>query len=107
MPQGKATYHLTFFNGTRMFKREHKGAPGNDILGKWGASLKAQCVVRYYPSKKGWFVVDLRSARQFSSMAGTMAGHWTGLIRGERNFPSQEAAEMYVLAVQSRHSSTG
>lgn len=37
-------------------------APADATLIKWAVNLKAGFVTRFYPSKKGWLLIDVRNA---------------------------------------------
>ncbi len=91
-----ATYKILIVKPGRVIERIHQGAPAESKLIKWGTSLKATAVIRYFPSRKGWRVLDVRNAQFFSS-ANQREGHWIGQVRGKKYYETEDAAVMVAL----------
>lgn len=72
----------------------HNLAPTSIHMARWAAGKKVQIVIRYYPSRKGWAIHDVRGARRIMSLRRDT---WTGVKRHERYFPNEDAAIMYAL----------
>lgn len=89
---------------------EHKlgklGAPPENWLCAWGKAKGCAFVIRYFPSKKGWRVLDIRNATGRQAAGGRGFQMWQGQVRGTRYWPNKDAAIMYAIHTMSGHSST-
>lgn len=81
--------------GTKL--RGWGSAPTDSMIIKWAVNLKGVAVTRYFPSKKGWVLIDVRAAVYGGPSGVGGHGFWSGHKRLERVFPSQEAAVMYAM----------
>ena len=88
-----ATYEIVFLGGPRgETSRFRSGAPSDAMICELGARYKSEFATRYFPSRKGWIVFDLRKARKVRT-----SGHrdfWTGCCRLRTVCPNKEAAIM-------------
>ncbi len=89
----------------RVYLRGADTAPPEATIIKWAVNLKAAFVTRYYPSKKGWLIIDVRRAR-FSQHPGASFGTWLDVVRSQTPLPSREAATMIAIHKLTGHSST-
>lgn len=82
---------------------KHRGAPGDDVLCTFGHRKKAQVVARYFPSRKGWLLLDIRNIVPVQ-MAGRNV--WRNHARVPKVFATVDGAIMYAIAKLSGHSNT-
>ena len=55
-------------------------------------------MIRYFPSKKGWRVLDIRNATCVRmNIHGAAIDGWRGQIRGKKYYPNEDAAVMVAL----------
>lgn len=73
-------------------KGDPRGYPASRVPAGW-------FLVRYYPSRKGWKVIDIRQARLVTKAENPNVSWYAGVQRGTRLYPSPDAAIMHVLAV--------
>lgn len=83
--------------------RGSQTAPGDGVLIKWATALNGAFVTRFYPSKKGWLIIDVRNAQFFQMPNGF--GKWQGHVRSTTPLPSMEAAIMVATLKLAGHSS--
>ena len=102
MPKTAARYELTgICLGGRTVHGVHKhGAPSAGQLCTWGKAKGAAFVMRYYPSKRGWRLLDIRKAIQAGGNSSPR--FWVGMVTGERIYPSMDAAIMHAIAILNR-----
>jgi hypothetical protein len=92
-----ATYKVLLVKPGGVIKEHsHVGAPPESTLLRWGTSLKAGFVIRYFPSKRGWRLLDVRTAQFFSS-ADRRQGRWVGHVRGQKYYETEDAAVMVAI----------
>lgn len=102
-PQTRPTgsYRVVFVRrgGTQKFWHTAK-APKTEWMLERGKNNAALFAIRYWPSKKGWRVLDMRDAQSFIV---PMALHtkWTGHRFVEKIFPSEDAAVMYAITLSA------
>jgi hypothetical protein len=77
--------------------KEHKmlGAPNVGRLCDFAATRKCGFVTRFYPSKKGWRVLDVRNAARVQVPSGRT--FWQGEVHHTRVFPTVDAAVMWAM----------
>lgn len=94
------TVHRKLFRGPPTDKMMVDWARGDPRTGaKPAPGQMGWFLVRYYPSRDGWKVIDIRQAR-FVEPADKLNVCWySGLVRGVRVYPSPDAAIMHLLAV--------
>lgn len=79
---------------------ERKHSPDGSLVNTW--AVPEWIVTRYYPSKKGWAIVDYEYARPRPLHSRPHIVLWQGIKRGTRVYPSQAAALMkisYLIAM--------
>lgn len=81
--------------------RKFRGAPSDARIAQYfRATLavgKYDLAVRYYPSKKGWMITDLRRATCDRYTAKNSGPFWQGMVRYPKVYPSEEAAIMKAI----------
>jgi len=92
-------YQVVFVRrgGTTKVWRTAK-APKTEWMLERGKNNAALFVVRYWPSKKGWRVLDMREAQSFQ-MPGLSYAKWVGHRHLETIFPSEDAAVMAAITL--------
>lgn len=84
--------------------RGSQTAPDDGVLIKWATALNGAFVTRFYPSKKGWLLIDVRNARHIT-FGANRRGKWVGHVRSTTPLPSMEAAIMTATLKLAGHSS--
>lgn len=76
----------------RQIERTFKGAPPDSRLAQAfrGGTNRYDLAVRYFPSRKGWMIIDMRNA--FYKYTRSDLPYWTGTKRSKRVYPSESAA---------------
>lgn len=82
----------------RIFRSKHiwDKVPGESSMINWGKKHDCVVVARFYPSRKGWQATDIRKAR-FGGNSSVR--FWTGQVRSDRVYPSEDALVMHMLAI--------
>lgn len=80
-------------------------APSDAAMIGWATRDNGAFVTRFYPSKKGWLIIDVRNAQLFRR-PGSDFGEWRGTERSTKPLPSMDAAIMTAIHMLARHSST-
>lgn len=97
-----AQYKIIGVGPARVIERKKNGAPAEGWLCEFGKKNSVPMVIRYYPSRKGWRILDLRRAQCFG-VNGRAFNIWKGQVRGQRYWPTEDAAiavAMHVLGYQ-------
>lgn len=89
-------YKIIGLCGQRSVEGTRLAAPSENWLCEWGKARRCDFVIRYFPSRKGWRVLDIRNASSWQ-MPGVRRPMWTGMICGKRYFPTEDAAVMAAL----------
>ena len=87
-----AVYEVIFVGCTPERRYRFMSAPTAEKLCDIGARLKAQFAVRYFPSRKGWMVLDIRRARRVNT-AGRY-DFWVNYEWLQKVCPTEDAAVM-------------
>ena len=87
-----ANYDVIFLGGIPERRYHFMSAPTDAKLCDTGTRLKAQFAVRYFPSRKGWLVLDLRRARRVQT--ASHRNFWRGQERLQQVCPTEDAAVM-------------
>lgn len=95
-----ATYEIIFMGGIPETRRSKKGAPSDAWICETGARLKAQFAARYFPSRRGWIVFDLRKARKIRT--ASRYDLWVGHDRLQTVCPNEDAAAMLAYHAAAR-----
>jgi hypothetical protein len=82
-------------------RQQRGGAPTESWMIEWGRGRGVDFVIRYFPSRKGWRVLDIRNAKPID-----LGGSWKtrrvkayrGQARGMRYWGSEDAAIMAALS---------
>ena len=77
------------------------GAPNEAWLIAWGKERYCAIVIRYFPSRKGWRLIDIRNAVQ-KSVGYKSYPQWFGQVRGTRYYPTEDAAVMAAIHMLQR-----
>lgn len=102
--QSTGVYQVVFVRrgGTTKVWRTTK-APRTEWMLECGKNNAALFVVRYWPSKKGWRVLDMREAQSFTHQQNQWGKNryvtWTGHRMLETIFPSEDAAVMAAISL--------
>lgn len=73
-------------------------APRTEWMLERGKRYGALFVIRYWPSKKGWRVLDMRKAQSFQ-FGSTGHTEWMGHRHLKTIFPSEDAAVMAAITL--------
>lgn len=79
---------------TRIIERERIGAPSQTWMCSWGTERMVRFVVRYYPSRKGWRVIDIRNARCARVGSNKV---WVGVTSPGKVYPTEASAVMFAI----------
>lgn len=88
--------------GVVEYTRKRPGAPTEGEMVEWGMRNQCAFVGRYYPTLKGWRVLDIRKAFK-RQMGGRPQQFWTGYGRGRRTYPTDASMVMHTIALSSMH----
>jgi hypothetical protein len=91
-----ADYEIIYLTAHGMIHKKHSGAPSEQWLISTGKRSRAQFVIRYFPSRKGWRILDVRNVSEHA-FTGSRRLTWSGQVRGDRYWPNKDAAIMYAL----------
>lgn len=91
-----ASYRVIGVAANRIVETTMQGAPGPSRFCAWAKKLRLDLVVRYYPSKRGWMVSDVRKARKATLVAREI---WLSrsIKRFDRVFPNEDSAVMWAM----------
>lgn len=98
----KLDYTITIIGPGWTKCRTCLGAPSDVQMSGFALCHGASMATRYFPSRKGWLLYDLRTAR---TTAGGGTGNWRKLVghtRLKRTYPTEEAAVMHAMTILSR-----
>lgn len=88
-------YKLIAVRGTSIKTKTIPGAPQEGMMITWAKSVRADFVIRYFPSRNGWRVLDVRDAVQHSSHKRHLRW-WTGQRRS-KFYGTEDAAVMVAI----------
>lgn len=99
-----AIYHVTGLRGSTQIKKRYVGAPKESYLCSWAFANKFAMVVRYWPSKKGWMILDTRKTenRPIPTRNNGTVNRWQGQVRLPKIYPTEDAAVMAAIYIQQR-----
>lgn len=88
-------YDIWGVRGDKLIKSDkpRKGSPTEGWMCQWGKDRSCDAVIRHFPGRKGYRLLDIREARQFQ-LPGRQIKVWRGQVRGDRFYPSVDAAIM-------------
>lgn len=97
----KPAYEVTAlraFGSPASMTRTFRGAPSDTKVAAYfrGKTTPFDLAVRYYPSRKGWMIIDMRHAVLVTTPTGD-GPFWRGLDRHPKVYPSEEAAIMKAI----------
>lgn len=93
-----ATYKIIAVRPHGTFEKKTRGAPVESSIIAWALSRRGSFVIRYYPSKRGWRLIDLRNVVRIPiSNAGRPIDAFKGQIRGTKYYPTEDAAVMVAM----------
>lgn len=94
------SYKIIYVARGQTTQNFHDGAPPENYLCSSGARRKAAAVIRFFPSRKGWVVLDIREA---VTVGINVPGRGPLITyKGQRRskpFPNEDAAVMYAMAL--------
>lgn len=100
------TYKIIAIGPGHTIERTRQGAPNDSWIVGWAMLKKKQFVTRYYPSRKGWLVIDCRRAIEV-----TAAGRYKHIVGhnriNDRVFPHENAAVMFAMSLLGYQVPTG
>lgn len=70
-------------------------APSTNYVAVCALNREGKFAAHYAPSKKGWWLYDVREAVRAMSSAGFR--EWQNVVRLDRVFPNEDAAVMYAM----------
>lgn len=85
-------------------KNRFNTPPSEAFLCSWGVNRRCDAVIRYFPSLKGWRVLDIREARQVQPRSNGRGGsftQWHGQKRC-KVYPNEDAAVMACMVILNR-----
>lgn len=91
-----ASYRVIGVAVNRVVETTMQGAPGPHRLCAWAKARYLDLVVRYYPSKRGWMVSDLRKAVR-CGLVGHSPWDSRSIKRFDRVFPNEDSAVMFAM----------
>lgn len=97
MANPAAPYRIIGLRGQHIVEGKRRGSPAESWLCHWGKERRCDFVIRYFPSRKGWRVLDIREATCTSINMGRRVDVWRGQKRGQRYWPNADAAVMAAL----------
>lgn len=102
-------YKITMITKSRDVKvRSTHGAPSEQRQCRLAERYSAAFVIRYWPSKKGWQILDTRKMHcvgSFTAKNGAIIPKFVGHQRSPKIYPNEHAAVMHALIVQQNQSS--
>lgn len=100
-----AVYKIVAIGAGRTIERKRTGAPNDAWMVQWAMLKKMQFVTRYWPSRKGWMVIDCRKAIKVG-----WRGNFTQIVghsrMNDRVFPHENAAVMFAMSLLGYHPPT-
>lgn len=93
-------------DGRTVEKTVHGGAPTESRLIAWGLQRRAIAVIRYFPSRKGWRILDIRKIAKGTQpihRAGRSVEVFKGQVRGAVYYLNEDAAVMVAIHKLSGH----
>lgn len=92
---GGGAYRLVFVRAGGNVRVGHSDkAPADGVLVHRAKANAALFAVRYFPSRRGWRVIDVRNAMALPLQAGQQRVQWINAIWLDQTFPSEDAAVM-------------
>jgi len=93
-----ARYDLHFVKHGGVISGKTMGAPGDAYLCRRGKTAGAAFAIRYFPSKRGWLVLDIRAAVEVSmNVQGRPITTYKGHKRLPKLYPNEDAAIMVAM----------
>lgn len=96
MADHPTVYKIVGVAPNRVWEGRMTGSPSDYRLCAWGKQSNVQFVIRFFPTRKGWGVLDIRRAfpRALASKKITI---WRGHQRHDTYFPNEDAAVMWAM----------
>lgn len=81
--------------------RSYPKAPSDALVIGWAHRRKLDFAARYFPSRKGWMLFDLRKAQPIQKYggAGRVFDVWVGQERLMRVYATEDGAVMHAMAI--------
>jgi len=93
-----ATYTITAIGPNRTFACKVAGAPNDSRIANFAEAKHCPLATRYFPSKKGWVLFDLRTAVKVNmGVRGRNVAVWKGIKRHPKLFTTEDAAVMWAM----------
>jgi hypothetical protein len=94
-----ATYKIIAVRPHGVFEKKTRGAPSESSMIAWALNRRAAAVIRYFPSKRGWRIIDLRKtiAMPMSNAFGRPITAYRGHVRGTKYYATEDAAVMVAM----------
>lgn len=100
-PSAKGAYKVVLIRHAGSIKTWHANrAPDTVKMLEIGKRLGALFVIRYWPSRKGWRLLDARKAQCFQNQNMKYA-QWTGHRYLSTIFPDEDSAVMAAIALSA------
>lgn len=90
-------YKLIGVAPSRTTSTQHRNAPTNHQMAAYADRNGLHFVIRYYPTRKGWMVLDVRNRRRMDLHNRKSVWVSKSLARHPRVFPSEDAAVMWAM----------
>lgn len=101
LPKGSTTYKLIGVRGDHVVEGKTEGSPSEAKLCNWGRQRGRFFVIRYFPSRRGWRILDIRKAIAVTMrINGRPVPVWRGQVRGTKYYATEEAAVMVAIHKQ-------
>lgn len=100
----KAVYKIVGVSTTaQVLSRSVRGAPSDARIVRWARAKNIQFAARYFPSRKGWVVYDLRNVliKMRVASSGREFQEILGLARMPRTIATEDAAVMLMLHMRN------
>lgn len=93
-----ATYKIIAVRPHGTFEKKTRGAPTESSIIAWARNRNAPFVIRYYPSRKGWRILDLRKVVEGVMSRGNRSiAIYKGQLRGTKYYETEDAAVMVAM----------
>jgi len=90
-------YRMVAIAQDKVFSRNVQNAPTPAQIATFADLRHAQFVTRFYPTKGGWLVTDVRKRRRQAFFSGKTVWDVRSLHRFDKVFPSEDAAVMWAM----------
>lgn len=83
----------------RCWRTVFRGSPDTRYVLERGQDKRAHYAVRFWPSKRGYRVLDMRDAKNLMPDVRATFSRWVGHRWSDRIYPNEDAAVMHCMAI--------